>query len=390
MLLIRFFRFLIGYVVVSVIGDYPERFLNLCVNSGFRVWNTKRRGENMEFCLAVRDYKRVRLFRRKCGVKLRIKRRSGLPFLLARYRRLGLVAGAVVFVAVLAIMPRYVWSINISGNSAVNQEQLSAALDTVGISVGTPLSAVDADNMRLRLALLLPQISWASINIDGTCVNVEVREATPRIESDDAYSNLTAMYDGIVTAVYVRSGTAAVKVGDAVAKGDLLVSGTEEYKNGATYFRHSDADIIAETERTAILRIPIKKRVYHDVSEGESYTVLNLLGRDIPLYIGGVDYPYRAEYTEQALKIGGVTLPVGFKSATFYKLGYTDVMLTESDALLQAESALNESYFELFGDFEVLSCDMSAVRTEEDYIVTAKYCLKGDITKVEYFEVEMQ
>ncbi len=388
MLLVRFFRFIMGYVLVSTCGDYPERFLNLIVNGGFRVWNTRRRGENMEFCIFVRDYKRVRVYRRKCGVRMRVWRRYGLPFILARYRRMGLVVGAAAFVAVMVIMPQYVWSINVSGNSKLTSEQINSALNTVGISVGTPLSEVDVDNMRLRLALLLPEISWASINIDGTSVNVEVRETTPKIDSDTAFSNLTARYDGIVTAVYVRQGTAAVKVGDVVTKGDLLVAGTEEYKDGATYFRHSDADIIATVERTATVKIPIVRSVTHDISDGECRTVLNLLGNDIPLYIGGISYPCRSEYTELPLVIGGVQLPVGVKTATFYETASTNIMLTESDAMSEAKMMLDERHAELFGDFEIISRDMTVTESQSEYIVTAKYVLSGDITNSEYFEVE--
>lgn len=354
------------------------------------MWNTHRRGENMEFCIFARDYKRVRMFRKKCGVRLHIKQRYGLVFILMRYRRSGLAVGAAIFAAVLFIMPQYVWSVNVSGNSKLSTSQIITALDTVGITVGTPLSRVDADNMRLRLALLLPEISWASINIDGTCVNVEVREATARINSDDGFSNLTAMYDGIVTAVYVRSGTATVKVGDAVVKGDLLVSGTEEYNNGVTHFRHSDADIIATVERTVNVTVPIIKSVPRDVSGGHKRTVLTLLGKDIPLYVGGISYPYRAEYRRTPLVIDGVTLPIGTKTATFYEIAHEDIMLTESEAVQEAQRVLADRQAEMFGDFQVLDCEMTVNKSHDAYRITAEYTMSGDIANEEYFEVELQ
>ncbi len=388
MLVVRFIRFICGYICITVVGDYPERFLNLCVQGGSKIFNTRKRSDSFEFCLFARDYKKIRIYRRKCGVRLKIRYRRGLPFILRRYQRIGLAVGAAIFVAMLIIMPKFVWSINVNGNSQLEYRQVISALETVGISIGTPLSRVDADNMRLRLALLLPEISWASINIEGTAVNVEIRETTQKIEQNTGYCNLVADFDGIVTAVYVRSGSSAVKVGDAVVKGDLLVSGTESYKDGATFFRHSDADIIATVERTATVTVPINKAVTSDIGDGRKRTVLSLFGIDIPLYIGDIGYISRAEYTENNLVIGGVTLPVTAITSTFYETEQHNVMLTEQQALLSAEQLLKRKQSELFGDFEILSVNTSVEKSSGEYIVTAKYILSGNIAKAEYFEVE--
>ncbi len=373
---------------MGVSGDYPERFLNLCVQSGFRVFNTRRRSENMELFIFARDYKRIRKFRKKCGVRLKIKRRYGLPFIMRRYKRLGLAVGAAAFAAVLFIMPKFVWSINISGNKTVDSAQIYEALETVGITIGTPLDDVDADNMRLRLALLLPELSWASINIDGTAVNVEVREASKRIEADERYSNLVAQFDGVITAVYVRTGTAAVKVGDAVTKGEMLVSGTEEYKDGSTRFRHSDADIIANFDRTAVVKIPVNQVVERDIADGQRRLVLSFFGCDIPLYVGNIGYPHRAEYEQTPLIIDGIRLPISVFSATFYKTEAENIMLTESQALSRAESLLKDKEGELFCDYEILSSSTDIKKSGDNYVITAKYTLSGNIARQEYFEVE--
>ncbi len=390
MLLVRFIRFWLGYICIYVEGDYPERFLNLCVQSGYKVFNTKRRAGNFEFCIFARDYRQIRHFRRKCGVRYKIKYRRGMPFIVRRYRRSGLAVGAAMFVTMLTVMPQFVWSINISGNAELSQQQISSALETVGISIGTPLKDVDADNMRLRLALLLPEISWASINIDGTAVNVDLRETNHKSETDTKFSNLVADFDGVITAVYVRSGSAAVKVGDSVVKGELLVSGTEEYKDGKTVFRHSDADIIATVNRTVTVKIPTVKTVSNDISCGTKRTVLSLFGCEIPLYIGGIGFEHRAEYTEQPLCIGGVTLPVIAHSATFYEIEQRDIMLTEADALQEAEAVLQKEQQTLFGNFTVIACEIKIDRAESYYTVTADYTLSGNIARTEYLQIELE
>ncbi len=340
--------------------------------------------------MLARDYKKIRVFRRKCGVKLKIKYRRGLPFILRKYKRIGLAVGAVIIVLTLVFMPKFVWRINVSGLEALQTEQVLEALETVGIDIGTKLSEVDADNMRLRLALLLPEISWASINLDGTTVNVEVREGTKRLENDNKYSNLVAEYDGIIKAVYVRSGTAAVKVGDAVVKDDLLVSGLETYKDGRTFFRHSDADIIAEINRSITVCVPKKSVASKDISEGERRTALSLFGIDIPLYIGEFKYPCRAEYEETPLVINGVCLPISLKISTYYKTEETDIMLTEQAALQKAEKRLSLEEQEHFSNYKILEKKIDTAQTEAEYVFTVKYLLSGNIAKTKYLDMEMQ
>ena len=39
MIFIKFVRFILGYIRVTISGDYPERFLNLCAANGVTVWN---------------------------------------------------------------------------------------------------------------------------------------------------------------------------------------------------------------------------------------------------------------------------------------------------------------------------------------------------------------
>ena len=61
-------------------------------------------------------------------------------------------------------------------------------------------------------------------------------------------TNLKAAADGIIKRIDVTSGNCIVKVGDTVAKGDILVSGMEERADG-TKFVHSAGRVTAVIER---------------------------------------------------------------------------------------------------------------------------------------------
>ena len=93
MFLIKLLRFLFGYVRFESGGGFPERFLNLCAQAHFPLWEVTSRGGTMKAFTTVKCYKKFRSYARKAGVRLRVKERRGLPFLLRRYRkRIGIVS----------------------------------------------------------------------------------------------------------------------------------------------------------------------------------------------------------------------------------------------------------------------------------------------------------
>lgn len=389
MFFLRLIRFLFGYVKINVSGRFPERFLNICANNGVSVWYTHRRGEDIECCIFARDYRRLIGLRKGCAVSVCIKRKYGLPLFFHRYRRRkGMLCGAVIFCVMLAVMPQFVWSVEVNSDGSVSDEQVIAALEELGLGIGTPRSKIDPGNMRVQLAMALEQVSWVSINTDGTTVTVELRGATEREEKDYAYSNLTAECDGRITAVYVRSGRAAVKVGDAVIKGQLLVSGTEQYKDGSTVFRHSDADIIAQTTHELRVSVPFSQRVMIDTGMVKSRSVVSAFGLELPLYVGQIDFDYRSQAEMTPLVIGGVRLPAWIATARFYEVSQKKITLTTEQAKKRADELLEIEKARLLADKELISCEVE-YQAQEGELVAVAHCLCSEnIVKTEYFNVE--
>lgn len=391
MIFVRLLRFLMGYVKLTVSGKYPERFLNLCANRGIRVWNSRRRGESIECCLFARDYKTLRAFRRDCGVTLRIRRKCGLPFFCHRYRRrAGFLCGAALFCAFLAVMPRFVWSIEVKSDGGVDEAAVKATLADMGLTVGTPLRQIDAGDMRLQLALRMPEVSWAAINDDGTAVTVEVRAVEPKQEAPTGYANLIARREGQVTALTVRSGSAVVRVGDAVVAGQLLVSGTEQYTDGRTVFRYSDGEVMAETRRVVTVSVPYRQTVTADVGEPIVRRAASAFGLTIPLYVGDVKGSYRREVERRDLVIGGVTLPVSLTTATFTPVRDKTVTLTEQQAKDRAAALLKTEMALQLEGAEVLESEVTYTPGEDGVTAEAVCVCRENIAYAEPLAVETE
>ena len=88
----------------------------------------------------------------------------------------------------------------------------------------------------------------------------EVLSSIP--ETDTGPCNLVADRDGVITAMIVRKGTAAVKIGDQVEKGQILVKGEVEIRNDSDevvniHYVHADADVMARTEYQVTEKFPL-------------------------------------------------------------------------------------------------------------------------------------
>lgn len=81
----------------------------------------------------------------------------------------------------------------------------------------------------------------------GTNIIVTIVEAEekPKIINKDEYCNIVANKKGMVTKITANSGTAIVKVGDIVEKGDILIGGYMEGKYTGTRYVHAKGKVEA-------------------------------------------------------------------------------------------------------------------------------------------------
>ena len=99
----------IGTVLFQAEGDELGRFLSLCRSGGLNVKQFEKNGSTCRGYLSPREYKQASSLGKSVGVRLRIEKKIGIPFLLYRYRkRLGLfiVAAAAVAIVLNIVLPK--------------------------------------------------------------------------------------------------------------------------------------------------------------------------------------------------------------------------------------------------------------------------------------------
>ncbi len=303
------YRILFGFLRVSFYGDLKERALTLCAQNGITLWNNLLRNGNIECNILVRDFKYLRSIIRGKGVRVHILKKRGVPFIVNRYRkRSGILVGAVLFFVILELMSGYIWIIDIEGNKRVSDREILSACQEVGLKVGIRKESFYPKLKREELLLKLPDVAWGSVNIEGSRLTVNITETKENSQQKNL-SNLKSDFDGIIEKIDITSGMSMVKVGQAVKKGDLLVSGIIETADG-TRFVKSRGKVLALTQEELIFKEAYSQKHLIPTGRVKNKVVLQIFSLKIPLYIGRERGNFSTSKKEKSLKLYGADLPV--------------------------------------------------------------------------------
>lgn len=227
-------RYIGGFVTLWVTDARPERFLRLCLRCGVGVRGVRRQEDGLRLSVRAGACGRLLTHAERLGIEVEVLRRQGLPFLLQRLSvRPVLAFGLPLCLLALSAASLFLWDVRVVGAEGAQARRVLEALRERGVHVGTYAEGVDAESLQNELLVALPELKWIAVNIRGSRARVHLRlrdegpEPLPAAPAD-----LVAERDGLITALAVFSGTAAVQVGDTVAAGDVLVYGYETDVSG--------------------------------------------------------------------------------------------------------------------------------------------------------------
>ena len=237
-----------------VVGEETLRFVNLCRNNGIELRHLVRRENAIQMEIDAENFKKLRPLVRKTHVKIHILNRHGPAFFFYRHkRRWWFLLGMTVFAGMIYILSLFVWRIDIDGNRKYTDALILQALAQMDVKTGCRKSEIDLPEIEEELRIMYNEITWVSASITGTKLQIELREGdlkisgssgggktgnVKRVENRENNSktqngesetdlpvNLVADEDAIITNLVVRRGTVAVRYGDEVKKGDVLIEG---------------------------------------------------------------------------------------------------------------------------------------------------------------------
>lgn len=383
--LIGLFRYIRGEILFEARGGFPERFFNLCRVHNIKIWDIRQNGECFTARTSISGYRDIPEAARKSGMRVKMIKKSGVPFFIKKIdERKGLIAGAVIACFLVMFYTKSVWVIDVDGNSKISDAEIISVLEENGLKKGTLKKDVDYEKYKFLLYQNIPGISWANLQIDGARMVVEITEVTQAPENaEKKICNIVASHDGIIESQVVSAGESMVKSGEAVKKGDLLVSGvTFNDKAQATQFWASRAVVNAATKRVFKTEIAKKQTKTIYTGKEKSRNQLEFFRLKIPLYVMNTSFDnYKCEESEKSPVICGTELPVKLKRKVLREIrteAYTADRKT-AEMLAQPQKEKFEKSFS--AGTKIKSVDKKISETASSYIITYTYNLTENIAQ---------
>ncbi len=387
-------RWLFGYVTFEIRGAYGEKFVTLCMKEQIELWEIRRVCPGIiRAKIFLFSKKRMEPLARKSGVTLEYGAAAGLPVFLKRYRfRPGLFLGLALYLILLVLLSRFVWSVEIPGADPIRAEKIKSVLLEEGFGVGSYVPSVDYKNLRYRLMLLSEDISFVSVNMEGCRAIVEVRfaEDSPESVDDGTPCNIVASRDGQIVSILVQTGMRYAQKGQTVQKGDLLVGGIMDTRLGY-YVVHAKAKILARIADTQYERVPLVRTVTERTGRCVIQREWNFFGKKVD----GSPF-FRCPYAEyetvtqtKHLSLGeDAEVPVTLTETYYYETVSHDTQITPEEAEAIARARLDEADRLRFYGVEVESVNETVTVASDGVTVTRVRSVIVDICEDKGFYFE--
>lgn len=241
-----------------------------------------------------------------------------------------------LLVLVLAVLlwanfwiPSRVLFIRVEGNGELPERKILEVAAECGVAFGASRRDLRSEVVKNELLSAMPELAWAGVNTRGcvATITVRTRSAEP-VERSPVPGNLIASRDAVVTECTVTSGMPLCKVGQAVRKGDVLISGYEDL-GLCTSVQAAQGEVYGQTRYALSARMPEKNRVRS--SAGETFKKYSLIfgKKRINLFAdSGILHTTCGKMT----KVHQLCLPGGWKLPVYWVVEiYTEYEILETN-----------------------------------------------------------
>lgn len=347
-------RFYFSAVDFESVGGNSERFLSGCLRQNLRMSQINPTPYGFTARIPARQYRLLHKFARKEHCRLRIRKRIGLYFKLRFLgRHIGVMAGAGLAVILMLCLPGQLWNIEYYGLSTAEQQLLSDELFSRGICQGSIVSDRLLRHAEQQILIDADRFAALSLNFTKGKLIVEAQPTVPKPQKLYAENtNILASDDGVVHSVSVFSGTSAIKAGQVVHKGDVLVKNEWTGQDGVPVASPCRASIMAYVEKNLQTMCPLRRQI--EVITGVRLDSLALCFGSRKIWLKKGSDP-EASPLQHGLHFMGMSIPLTLYSAKSAQTETCTVQLTREEARTRCIDTLNALLYARYPTMQVLS-----------------------------------
>lgn len=231
-----------GIGKMTVTSAYPAGTLQAISNSGVSLYHIQQTGD---FCVSFQsDRSNIAQIRKICakrGDQLDIDGLIGIfYYFISLLRRPVFVIGIALWLIFALWLSGRILFVLVAGNHTIPSQYIMEQAADCGIGFGAERVEVRSESVKNELLSRIPQLQWAGINTNGCVATVSVQEKTntPTDEKTQFIFDLIAKTDSIITDITVTQGTAMCQIGQAVKRGETLIS---SYRDNGIFLEYVGA-----------------------------------------------------------------------------------------------------------------------------------------------------
>ena len=327
-------------------GPCPEKLLNLCVKKNICLWDVRREGEEIFCSMSPEAFRQLRPLARISRTGVRIEGKGGRTFFLHRYhRRYFFIPGFLLAVCLVYLASSFVWIVEPVGLERMDEEEAKVLLREAGLYPGVWKGSISPGEVQRNVLLQSDDIVWLWPDIRGVHVYVSIKESNPvpeAVHPDDPV-NIVSEADGVIVSLTAKAGEPVVKEGDAVAKGDLLVSGVVESPAVAARWVHALGEVKARVWREKSREISLWEETRTPTGAQKKQFAVGFLNFSRNLFRNsGKIYPVCDKITStKRVRIFGLNTPLWIQTMEYREMKVTHTALSEKEAVGRAERVLD-------------------------------------------------
>lgn len=350
-----------GYVVILITKGNVESFINALTQSGIHVWDVNPSKSNTaEMKVLLKDFHDLRPLLKRTGCRVHVKKRSGVPFQLAKLeQRKFFAVGMIMFFMLLFLLSSLIWDVKVVGNVTIATEDVLEAAQKEGIHpFQWTYRLKHLDKLSKELNMKLPGTSWVGVDKKGTSITIQIVEAAePEPKALVSPRHLVSKSDAVITNIYAEQGRPLVAKNIRVKKGQVLISGLlGDSDNSQAVVAKGEVKGLVWHEYNIQVPIVQKHKVYTGETRSKKYLVLGNWGIQIWGY-GKVPYEkYDIVEEEDPLTWRSFKLPVGWMTEKVMETEITSEAITSEEAKKQGfEGAIRDIFAKYGNDSKVIS-----------------------------------
>ncbi len=378
-------KFLWGYRKLGCERLHSVRLLNIMMRENIDYFGLERTEEgDITFLILEKEYKILTSILDKTDIKVYSVYCRGIPFVIKAHRnRAGLIFGLVIYLAIIFSSSLFIWDIKVESDTDTPHNVIIKNLETLGCYEGAFVPAIDFENLCIDYVDKYHDFSWISVNLKGTVAYVEIQEKKLHSEEADTPRNLIASHDGIIEDYSVYEGRSQVEAGNVVKKGDLLVSGIVDNKEGDFSLCRARGEVMAQVDAALTVEVPYSY-------QKQIYTGRRFEEKRIRFF--NFTFPYFSDKPptdisctslcerDAAVLFECIELPLAIEKTVYREYTAKEFVYTEDEAKRAAEALMKRKISAELPDAELITVETEEKTTETSYILTLNVKCRMDIT----------